>query len=71
MASDMDALPKNVYDMMQRISEVYLADLGVNINEKDNEVNESIKQICCNNLPNREKRFCTMLPALSQVGQAS
>ena len=37
----MDSLPKDVYKKMQRISEVYLADLGININEKDKEVNES------------------------------
>ena len=34
----MDSLPKDVYDQMQRISEVYLADLGIDVNEKDDKV---------------------------------
>jgi len=32
---DMDSLPKSVFKQMQRISEVYLADLGIDVNEKD------------------------------------
>ena len=35
----MDSLPKDVYEQMQRIEEVLLSDLGININEKDKKVN--------------------------------
>jgi hypothetical protein len=35
---DMDILPKTTYEKMQRIGEVYMADLGIDINEKDVEV---------------------------------
>merc|ERR1712123_420792 len=44
---NMDALPKEVYDMMQRISEVYLADLGININEKDDKGKTLLHYLAC------------------------
>ena len=70
--SDLDALPKNVYDMMQRISEVYLADLGIKINEKDDMVSRFFLMTHCHQcLYNRAKLFCTMLPVLNLDGQES
>ena len=34
----MGYLEKPIYEQMQKISDLYLADLEININEKDNEV---------------------------------
>jgi hypothetical protein len=36
--SDMGYLNKSTYEQMQRISELYLADLQIDINEEDEEV---------------------------------
>ena len=35
IGSDMDLLPMPVYNQMQKLPEVYLYDLGIDINKKD------------------------------------
>ena len=41
LALDLDCLDKLVYKQMQRISDACLVDLGIDVNEKDKEVNDS------------------------------
>merc|ERR1711892_1344101 len=47
VAKDLDALPSPVYVMMQRISDVYLADLGINVNDKIDKGKTLLHQLAC------------------------
>lgn len=46
-AKNMGNLEKPIYEQMQRISELYLADLQINIDEKDTEGNTLLHYVAC------------------------